>query len=194
MPWILLHAGDLVQRHGKKVAISLCPHSGYRGRMPAEKPRAEIVPTNHEWRRAGRIVINAPIAVIFDLLADPRRHADFDGSGTVQRQIKGPLRLSKGATFGMAMRVKLPYTITNTVEEFEEPSRIAWRHLGRHRWRYELEAVDTATTVVTETFDGSTALFPPALKLINAYDNNQKAILKSLVQLKIIAEELAASI
>lgn len=156
--------------------------------MSSQKPRAEIIPTNHAWKRAGRIVINAPIGVIFELIADPRRHAEFDGSGTVQRQIKGPQKLSKGATFGMAMRVGFPYTITNTVEEFDEPSRIAWRHLGRHRWRYELTTIDASTTEVTETFDGSTALFPPALKLINAYENNQKAILKSLVQLKLLAE------
>jgi hypothetical protein len=161
--------------------------------MSTEKPRAEIVPTNHQWTRAGRIVVDAPIALVFDLIADPRMHAEFDGSGTVQRQIKGPDRLSKGATFGMAMRVKFPYTITNTVEEFEEPRRIAWRHLGRHRWRYELESISETSTMVTETFDGSTALFPPALKLINAYDNNQKAILMSLVRLKAIAEQRAQS-
>ena len=157
--------------------------------MSDEKPRAEVVATNNEWLRAGRIVIDAPISIIFDMIVDPRMHAEFDGSGTVKRQLKGPQRLSKGATFGMAMRVGFPYTITNTVEEFEEPHRIAWRHLGRHRWRYELEARDESTTVVTETFDGSTAIFPPALKLINAYENNQKAIVKSLVQLKMLAEE-----
>jgi uncharacterized protein YndB with AHSA1/START domain len=137
--------------------------------------------------------VNAPIADVFELIADPRMHAEFDGSGTVQRQIKGPDRLSKGATFGMAMRVKFPYTITNTVEEFDEPSRIAWRHLGRHRWRYELEALGESSTMVTETFDGSTALFPPSLKIINAYENNQTAILKSLVRLKAIAEQRSQS-
>ena len=41
---------------------------------------------------------------------------------------------------------------------------------------------------MTETFDGSTARFPPALALMNAYDNNQKAIVKTLVRLKEIAE------
>ena len=159
--------------------------------MSSEQPRAELVDTKNEWQRAGRITIDAPISLIFDMIADPRMHAEFDGSGTVQRQIKGPERLSQGATFGMAMRMGFPYTITNTVEEFQEPTRIAWRHLGRHRWRYELEARDESTTVVTETFDGSTAIFPPALKLINAYENNQKAILKSLVRLKVLAEERA---
>jgi len=46
---------------------------------------------------------------------------------------------------------------------------------------------------VTETFDGSTAIFPPALNLINAYDNNQTAILKTLVRLKALAEQEAAT-
>lgn len=145
------------------------------------------------WQRAGRITIHAPAAVIFDLLADPRAHAQFDGSGTVRDQVTGPDRLTQGATFGMSMRIVVPYTMTNTVEEFEADRRIAWRHVGRHRWRYELEPLDSMTTIVTETFDGRTALFPPALKLINAYDNNQKAILKTLVRLKALAESRAGS-
>lgn len=157
--------------------------------MSIEKPRAEIVETNHTWKRAGRITIDAPIGLIFDLIADPRMHAQFDGSGTVQRQLKGPVRLSKGASFGMAMRIGFPYTITNVVEEFDEPTRIAWRHLGRHRWRYELRSLGDSSTEVTETFDASTALFPPALRLINAYENNQTAILKTLVRLKLLAEQ-----
>lgn len=156
--------------------------------MDSSPPRATIVETGHRWKRAGQIVIHAPGTRIFELIADPRMHAKFDGSGTVQRQINGPARLARGATFGMAMRVKLPYTITNTVEEFEEPGLIAWRHLGRHRWRYELTSLDDSTTLVTETFDASTALFPPALLVINAYENNQTAILKTLVRLKALAE------
>lgn len=51
-----------------------------------------------------------------------------------------------------------------------------------------MRAIDEGTTEVTETFDGSTALFPPALNAMNAYDNNQKAILKILVRLKALAE------
>lgn len=150
--------------------------------------RADIVDTGHKYRRAGKIVINAPATAIFDILADPYRHPEFDGSGTVKKGFSGPHRLSKGATFGMDMKMGIPYKITNTVEEFDEPSQIAWRHAGRHRWRYELRPIDETTTEVTETFDGSTALFPPALNVMKAYENNQKAILKSLVRLKTLAE------
>lgn len=158
----------------------------YGARM---KVLAERLDTGHRYRRAGRIAINAPIQVVFDLVADPRRHADFDGSGTVHGTLTEAERLSLGATFGMSMRIGLPYRITNTVEEFDEPTRIAWRHLGRHRWRYEFRAIDADTTEVTETFDGSTSLLPPALDLMNAYDNNEIAILKTLVRLKTLAED-----
>lgn len=103
---------------------------------------------------------------IFDLLADPRKHALIDGSGTLQSVASGPERLSRGAKFGMSMKAGLPYRIQNTVEEFEEGRRIAWRHFGRHRWRYELEPVDGGTQV-TETFDVSTVPAPlrPITKL-----------------------------
>lgn len=150
--------------------------------------RAEILDTGHKWRRAARIRIEAPPAAVFDVLADPRRHSQIDGSGTVQGNVSGPKRLELGSTFGMSMHLKVPYTMTNTVVEFEEGRRIAWRHIGRHRWRYELEPTDDGATIVTETFDGSTALFPPALRLMNAYGNNEMACAKTLVRLKSYVE------
>lgn len=104
-------------------------------------------------------VIPAPPQAIFDLLADPARHPEIDGSGTVRRARGNPSRLSPGARFGMDMRIGVPYRITNKVVDFEEGRRIAWRHWGRHTWRYELEPTD-AGTEVTETFDWSTSLAP----------------------------------
>ena len=86
------------------------------------------------------------------------------------------------------MHFGLPYRTSNTVVEFEEGRRIAWCHFNHHRWRYEFEPIDDDTTAVTETFDGSTARFPPALLLINAYDGNQIAVAKTLVRLKALME------
>ena len=60
----------------------------------------------------------------------------------------------------------LPYRIENTVGEFEENRLIAWRHLGKHRWRYELEPVATVATKVTESFDWSTATSPKVIELM----------------------------
>jgi hypothetical protein len=153
------------------------------------QPRAEIVDTGSRWARAARIEVHAPAQAIFDVLADPAQHSAFDGSGTLQALVSGPERLALGSHFGMSMRIKVPYRTDNTVVEFEEGRRIAWRHANRHRWRYELEPAGAGSTVVTETFDGRTALFPPSLLLINALNNNQTAALKTLVRLKAYVEE-----
>ena len=105
-------------------------------------------------------VIKASPEVIFDVLADPARHAEIDGSGMVQNIRGESKRLELGSTFGMDMKMgPLPYRISNTVKEFEENRLIAWAHFGGHRWRYELEPVEvdgTAATEVTESFDWST--------------------------------------
>ena len=107
--------------------------------------------------------IAAPAASIFDLLADPARHVEIDGSDSVQAfRPSGPDRLSLGAKFGMDMKFAdfIPYRISNEVVEFVENERIAWRHFGHHVWRYELEAIDSGTTKVTESFEWGTARIP----------------------------------
>ena len=55
-----------------------------------------------------------------------------------------------------------PYKIRNTVVEFEEGRRIAWRHFGGHRWRYVLEPRGEGTHV-TESFDYSMYALPRRL-------------------------------
>ena len=105
---------------------------------------------------AAERVIPAPPEAIFELLVDANRHQDIDGSGTL-RGVKGqPQRLQLGSTFGMAMKVGLPYSMSNTVIELEENRRIAWqtrgggaigRKVGGRIWRYELEPVDGGTRV-----------------------------------------------
>lgn len=151
--------------------------------------RAEIIETGSRWAKAARIVIDAPAQQVFDLLANPAMHSTFDGSGTVTGMVSGPERLFLGAHFGMGMRVKLPYRTDNTVVEFEEGRRIAWCHFYKHRWRYELQPADGESTVVTETFDGRTALFPPGLMVLRAYDQNQVAVARTLVRLKRLVEQ-----
>lgn len=103
---------------------------------------------------SGSVVVPAPPAEVFALLADPRRHAEIDGSGTVQSVVDGPERLELGSTFSVAMQMGAKYRTTNTVVEFEPDRRIAWKHFAPHRWRYELEPVEGGTRV-TETWDAS---------------------------------------
>jgi len=100
-------------------------------------------------------IIAAPAQRLFDVVADPAMHAVIDGSGTVKALRKGsPRRLSQGATFGIAMRLGVPYPITNRVVEFEEGRLLAWEHIGRARWRYRFEPVEGGTRV-TESWDAT---------------------------------------
>jgi uncharacterized protein YndB with AHSA1/START domain len=128
-------------------------------------------------------VVPAPPEVVFAVLADPAQHPAIDGSGTVRAaRGAGSTRLTLGARFGMDMRLGLPYRMTNTVVEFDEGRRIAWRHMGGHTWRYELEPVDGGTRV-TETFDPTTARAPWLLRLMRASERNRPAMERTLERL-----------
>lgn len=128
-------------------------------------------------------IVSAPPKAIFDLLVDPSKHPLIDGSGTVKAsQTDAPSRLALGSTFGMKMKLGVPYPIENTVVEFEEDRLIAWRHFGGHRWRYELESVDGGTKV-TETFDWSTSKSPAVLEILRVPRRNTASIEKTLDRL-----------
>jgi uncharacterized protein YndB with AHSA1/START domain len=114
-------------------------------------------------------VIHAPASDVFALIADAGRHSSFDGSGTLNHAMQPSAPLTKGSTFGMAMRGRpetlfLPYRTTNTVIEFEQDRLIAWQTtafgglIGGRIWRYELSPTDPddgGGTLVRETWDVS---------------------------------------
>lgn len=155
-----------------------------------EQIRSEILETGNEKIKSARIVINAPAEKIFSILADPRRHKEIDGSSTIQGIINGPDKLVLGSKFGMQMHLGIDYRIRNTVVEYSENQLIAWRHLGRWIWRYELVNIGPQQTQVTETFDASRApLIAKAwLSFRKAYPWTQRAVAKTLVQLKSTCE------
>jgi uncharacterized protein YndB with AHSA1/START domain len=122
--------------------------------MPTSGPSSEDVVSVER-------VIHAPAQAIFDLIADPNRHREIDGSGAVRDPRGTSERLKLGSSFGMSMRMGLPYAMQNHVIEFDEPRRIAWqttgptrigRYFGGRVWRYELEPVEDGTRV-RETWD-----------------------------------------
>ena len=137
------------------------------------------------------IVIGADQATIFDVLADPAQHALFDGSDSVKARLSGPPRLYLGATFSMRMRWAAPYVIKNTVCEYDEDRRIAWRHIARHVWRYELEPVTGgkgSATRVTEAFDWGPAPLGFLYARTGVVSRNDEAIRVSLERLKVLVE------
>jgi uncharacterized protein YndB with AHSA1/START domain len=141
------------------------------------------------------ITIDAPPDTVFAILADPRQHARIDGSGSVQEVTEGPERLHLDSRFGMGMKLfGLPYKISNRVVEFDEGRRIAWRHIGLHRWRYELAPTTSGGTHVTETWDPS--YYPLGsghfLTLLGFPERNRGGIEATLPKLKAAAEADAA--
>ena len=133
-------------------------------------------------------VIHASPEAIFDILADPARHGEIDGSGMVQQARGESERLELGSTFGMDMKMGfLPYRMKNTVVEFDENRLIAWHHPGKHRWRYELEPVEGGTKV-TETFDWSTAVVPKAIELMGYPKKHPKSMEAMLERLATLVE------
>jgi hypothetical protein len=151
--------------------------------------RAEIIDTGNPRKKSASIIINAPAAVIFDLLANPAMHSVIDGSKSVQSVLKAPTRLSLESRFSMNMKIGVRYRITNLVVEFEEGKVIAWRHLGRWVWRYELKEIAPTQTLVIESFDATPSPFQLWLRWRKAYPFVQIAIAKSLVRLKKYLEE-----
>ena len=84
----------------------------------------------------------------------------------------------------------LPYRISSKVVEFDEGMLIAWAHMGKHRWRYELEPIDNgAATKVTETFDWSTAVFPKAIELAGYAEKHPISMEATLERLAALVEK-----
>ena len=162
--------------------------------QPDDQVLAEILDTGDERIVSAQIEIDAPPEVIFDILIQPRRHREFDGSQSVQAVIEGPERLSLGATFKMKMKIGFNYWVTNKVIAFEPNRLITWAHLLGNQWTYELTPLDGNRTLVRETNNvraaGWKASLSPAARKLSLI---QRSIAKSLVRLKKIAESEAGS-
>jgi hypothetical protein len=120
--------------------------------------------------------IQAPAALIFEILANPQRHTDFDGSDMLRRALFIRPISDVGDTFTMKMhRLGRDYLMVNHVVEFELDRRIVWEPApgdvptaggdpakvgipAGYRWGYSLTPDGDDATVVTEVFDfGSSA-------------------------------------
>ncbi|MCZ8380707.1 SRPBCC family protein [Mycobacterium sp. CPCC 205372] len=138
-----------------------------------------------------RVRVNAPAAEIYALLADPHRHPELDGSGTIRDvPITGPRRVAPGDTFTVGMKqYGVPYKITSTVTVAQDDRVIEWQHPLGHRWRWELTQVAPDATEVTETFDYSTAKAPLLITMFGMHRKNADGIASTLRRL---AERYAA--
>jgi uncharacterized protein YndB with AHSA1/START domain len=144
-----------------------------------------------------RFIAASPEA-IFALISDPHRHHEFDGSGTVREAKNVPDKLALGSTFGMSMKMGVPYAMRSTVVEYDENKRLAWQTrapvsfadklAGGRIWRYELEPAEGGT-LVKESWDISqeAAFTKPVVR--RAADVTRKNMMQTLDR---IAEVLAS--
>lgn len=119
--------------------------------------------------------IEAAADHIFEILANPQRHMDFDGSGMLRGVVLDSPISEVGDTFAMKMhRLGDDYLMLNHVVEFEPNRRIFWEPApgdtsraedndpakvgipAGYRWGYILTPDGDHATVVTEVFDDST--------------------------------------
>lgn len=128
--------------------------------------------------------VDAPASELFAIVADPHRHRELDGSGTVRDTVKGPDRLSAGAKFSVGMKqYGVPYRITSTVTDFVDAGGtkvIEWQHPMGHTWRWEFEEKEPGQTTVTESFRYDTSKAAPMLELFKMPQKNAEGITKTL--------------
>ena len=118
--------------------------------------------------------ICAPAHDIFQVLVDPGRHREFDGSGMLRGVVSGTTIRGVGDVFVMRMYFDElgDYQMINHVVEYEPGRRLGWEpEAGRghpnaepgaerparwgQRWSFELTPDGPDATVVTEIFDCS---------------------------------------
>jgi len=156
--------------------------------------------------------IMAPAARLFEILANPQRHADFDGSDMLRGATSNRLISGVGDTFTMKMhRLGRDYIMVNHVVVYEQDRRIAWEPApgdvataggdparvgvpAGYRWGYSLTPVGETVTVVTESFDcgnedGKWILLKEDGRWINGSNTVVESMADSLERLERISTE-----
>jgi hypothetical protein len=119
--------------------------------------------------------IEAPAARIFEILVNPQRHIEFDGSEMLRGAVFDRPISGVGDGFSMKMnRQGTDYLMLNLVVEFEPDRRITWEPSpgdltpaggdpsavgipAGYRWGYILTPDGDDATIVTEFFDYGSA-------------------------------------
>jgi uncharacterized protein YndB with AHSA1/START domain len=115
--------------------------------------------------------IGVPAAAVFEILASPHRHTEFDGSDMLRGAVVDRPVSGVGETFTLKMhRLGRDYQMINHVVAFEPNQLIAWEpspgdietaggdaaRVGvpaGYRWGYQMMPDGANATVVTEFFD-----------------------------------------
>ena len=106
--------------------------------------------------------IDASAADIFNVLSNPQRHAELDGSGFIVSDDKTDRITATGQVFSMNMEgdhMGGEYQVDNHVTGFQPNTLIAWKTAPAGteppgwEWLYELKAAGSDQTEVSLTYD-----------------------------------------
>jgi len=109
-------------------------------------------------------VIPASTAAIFDILSNPLRHADLDGSGFIRSDAGAQRIQAVGDVFTMNMEGEHmggEYQTDNHVTGYADNALLAWQTAPAGteppgwEWVWELEPQGPASTLVRHTYDWS---------------------------------------
>lgn len=137
--------------------------------------------------------IAAPVATIFELIADPAQQPRWDGNDNLNEAAPGQRVRKVGDVFEMTLNSG-PVR-RNHIVEFNEPTLIAWlpSEVGGtppgHLWRWELSPIDDANTRVTHTYDWTR--LADEKRLVRARSMTPTKLDASIIRLAEIAEQTA---
>lgn len=119
--------------------------------------------------------IDAPAHEIFDVLSNPERHAEVDGSGFVRSDERSDRITGTGQVFTMNMvgdHMGGEYQTDNHVTGYEENRRLAWKTAPAGteppgwQWVWELTPSGPDHTEVALTYDWSAVTDQALLKKV----------------------------
>lgn len=112
---------------------------------------------------------------LFAILADPRRHAEIDGSGMLVAAPESGLITRVGDVFSMDMHIEAfgDYRTENHVVEYETNRTLAWMTAGVGRppsgqyWGWQFDPVEPGGCAITHTYDWSRVTDPKMLERVS---------------------------
>lgn len=120
--------------------------------------------------------IDASAADIFDVLSNPKRHPELDGSGFIRSDEKAERIKAVGDVFRMNMEgphMGGEYQTDNTVSGFDHNKLIAWKTAPADtdppgwEWLWELDPQGPDSTDVTLTYDWSKVTDKKILSMVS---------------------------
>ena len=136
-------------------------------------------------------VIDQPADVLFEILSNPQRHPEIDGSGMVRADEKTDRIQRVGQVFTMNMHNDAmgDYQTDNAVSGYQQNKLLAWKTApaGKEpagwQWVWELEPNGPGSTVVRHTYDWSAVTDKAVLQRVSFPLIPQDALQESLSRL-----------